>query len=128
MTGGALPSMAFFDGVPGLDAEAGLRTVGGRPGSLLRLLRKYESLHTEDSRVFQSWMATGELGLVRTLAHTLKGSTGFLGLAEIQRICGEIEATLAGDGDLAKVESLLAAFEQQNRLVCAGIRNLADLD
>jgi HPt (histidine-containing phosphotransfer) domain-containing protein len=128
MTEDALPSTAFFEGVPGLDVAAGLRTVGGRPGSLLRLLRKYENLHTEDSRVFRSWMAGGELGQVRTLAHTLKGSSGFLGLVEIQRICGEIEATLAADGNLARVESLLAAFEHQNRLVCAGIRNLADVD
>lgn len=128
MTEGALPSTAFFEGVPGLNAEAGLRTVGGRPGSLLRLLRKYESLHAEDSRVFRSWMAGGELGQVRTLAHTLKGSTGFLGLVEIGKTCAEIEATLAGDGDLDRVESLLAEFEQQNRLVCAAIRDLADLD
>lgn len=128
MTEDALPSTAIFEGVPGLDVEAGLRTVGGRTGSLLRLLRKYESLHAEDSRVFRSWMAGGELGQVRTLAHTLKGSSGFLGLVEIQKTCGAIEATLAEGGSLAQVESLLAVFECQNALVCAGIQSLPDMD
>jgi two-component system sensor histidine kinase/response regulator len=116
--------VTILDPIPGLDIDAGLRTVGGRMDSLVRLLRKYGELHAEDGRLFREGIASGEIEAAQRLAHSLKGAAGFLGLVLIQRLSGSLETALREGTSRDQVERLLEAFERENASVCAAIQAL----
>ena len=116
--------VTILDPIPGLDIEAGLKTVGGRMESLTRLLRKYAELHGGDGRILREEVAGGGIETARRLAHSLKGAAGFLGLLPIQALSGELEAALREGAPRDQVERLLEAFERENASVCAAIQAL----
>lgn len=116
--------MTILDPIPGLDVEAGLRTVGGRMESLTRLLRKYGELHGEDARILRAGIAGGEIGTALRLAHSVKGASGFLGLIAIQELAGALEAALREGAPRDQAERLLEAFERENAAICAAIQAL----
>lgn len=111
-----------FDGIPGLNVEVGLNTVGGRVESLVRLLRRYEELHAKDSQVFRDGIAKGDSEGTCRLAHSLKSAAGFLGLVSIQALAAQLEAALREGTAPEQIEGLLVAFERENDLICASIR------
>ncbi|HEY3400022.1 MAG TPA: Hpt domain-containing protein [Geothrix sp.] len=115
-----------LEGIPGLDADAGLNTVGGRVESLVRLLRRYEELHAKDSQVFRDGIAKGDSEGTCRLAHSLKSAAGFLGLVSIQALAAQLEAALREGAPPEQIEGLLVAFERENDLICASIRAQVD--
>lgn len=114
----------ILDGVPGLDAEAGLRTVGGRLESLVRLLRRYEELHARDGEKFREALARPDPGAGHDLAHSLKGAAGFLGLVEIQAQAGALEAAFRDSSARELLPGLVDRFDQANAAACEGIRRM----
>jgi HPt (histidine-containing phosphotransfer) domain-containing protein len=118
------PLQRQLESIPGLDVEAGLRTVGGRTESLARLVRKYAELHSEDANVLQVQLAARDLASAHRLAHSVKGATGFLGLVRIHEVSLRLEVALRSASDAAQIESALAAFSLENAALCEAIRGL----
>lgn len=116
--------MTILDSIPGLDVEAGLRTVGGLVDNLTRLLGRYGELHGEDARLLREEVAGGEIETALRLAHSLKGTAGFLGLVAIQQLSGKLEAALREGAPPDQIEGLLETFERENAATCAAIRAL----
>lgn len=108
--------------VPGLALEVGLRTVGGREESLIRLVRRYEELHAEDGQKLKSDLSGGRPADALSLAHAVKGAAGFLGLVQIQAVAAELEAALREGATGAPLEAILVRFDQENSLACEAIR------
>ena len=113
------PTRLCLDRIPGLDVERGLKTVGGRVESLARLLRRYEEVHAEDIHVLREGGDSAQ-----RLAHSLKGATGFLGLAAIQDLVGRLEVAFREGAPQDQIGTLLEAFERENQALCAAIRAL----
>ncbi len=108
--------------IPGLALEVGLQTVGGREESLFRLVRRYEELHAEDGQTLKNAVSGGRPGDALSLAHSVKGAAGFLGLVQIQAVAAELEAALREGAIGAPLEAILARFDQENSLACGAIR------
>lgn len=113
-----------LEGIPGLDVEVGLKTVGGRTESLARLVRKYAELHSEDADILRHQLAEGDLASAHRLAHSVKGATGFLGLTRIREVAMRLEEALRGPADSVQTEAALAEFRLENEGLCKAIRGL----
>lgn len=113
-----------LEGIPGLDVEVGLKTVGGRVESLARLVRKYAELHSDDASLLRQHLTEGDLVSAHRLAHSVKGATGFLGLTHIREVAMRLEEALRNASDPVQTESALAAFRQENEVLCKAIREL----
>ncbi len=113
-------SIAAIDHVPGLDAEAGMRSVRGKWSSYERLLRLYASTHQNDMTRLRERFTAGVREEALRIAHSLKGASGALGAVAVQALAAELEAALRGEVDLPEVERLSARVEaEQTRLVAA---------
>jgi HPt (histidine-containing phosphotransfer) domain-containing protein len=116
------PRQTALTRIPGLALEVGLRTVGGREESLVRLVRRYEELHAGDGQTLKSAISGGQPGAALSLAHSVKGAAGFLGLVQIQAVAAELEAALREGSTGAPLEALLDRFEAENLGTCGAIR------
>lgn len=81
-------------GVPGLDVEAGLKSVVGQTALYLAILRKFSVAQAGVGESMLSLLQDGERLQVETLSHTLKGVAGTIGAAEIQQLAAEIESAV----------------------------------
>ncbi|MBI4996774.1 MAG: response regulator, partial [Rhodocyclales bacterium] len=80
--------------ISGLDATVGLSSVRGRTSSYLRLLHQFATNHARDVDNVGAALAAGRLDEARALAHALKGVSGMLGAATVQRLSAELEAAI----------------------------------
>jgi HPt (histidine-containing phosphotransfer) domain-containing protein len=64
--------------------------------------------------------ATGDARGMRNVAHTLKGTCGYIGAHRLVRICRELEAKAQG-GDLAAARELVTQLEAEYRRVHAAL-------
>lgn len=117
------PGLASLEGIPGLDCDLGLRTVGGRTESLVRLLVKYEAIHAGDGARLRAACREGRREEVRDLAHSLKGAAGFLGLVHIQSAAADLEAAFKGEGDPLRDSAQVEQFDAVNQASCRAIRD-----
>ncbi|ADC61442.1 ATP-binding protein [Allochromatium vinosum] len=89
--------------IAGLDADFGLRCVGGKRELYVRMLHKLVDGHRDDMVHLRAHLAAGAREEAQRLAHTLKGAAGTLGAVELQRAAAELErvirsgAVLSGD-------------------------------
>jgi two-component system, sensor histidine kinase and response regulator len=83
-----------LDQIPGLDAAAGLRYLGDRVASYVRLLRRFADEHGDDVAKLRTSIAAGDTGVARSLAHALKGVAGTLGAVRLQDLMTELENLL----------------------------------
>jgi HPt (histidine-containing phosphotransfer) domain-containing protein len=108
--------------ISGLDAEFGLRCVGGKRELYVRLLHKLVDGHRDDVVRLRAHLALGERDEAQRLVHTLKGASGTLGAVALQRAAAELEglirsgAVVSGDevemAELAgRVERALSGLE-----------------
>ncbi|MFZ3205268.1 MAG: PAS domain S-box protein [Pseudomonas sp.] len=94
--------------VPGLDAAAGLRRVGGKLDFYRKLLRQFvhgQSGVIQDIRIA---LAAANFQLASRLAHTLKGVAGNIGAMPLSRIAAEVDDAIreAPGGKATKVHLL----------------------
>ena len=101
--------------IPGLDAEFGLRCVGGKRELYVRLLHKLVDGHRDDVARLRARLAAGERDEAQRLAHTLKGAAGTLGAVELQRAAAELEHVIRSgvvrSGDEPEMAALAAWIE-----------------
>ena len=112
--------------ITGIDLDAGLSITRGRADRYARLLRKYAGEHAGDIDRLRAALDQGDRLLAERIAHTLKGVSGTLGIAEVYRVATAvndlIRAELAVDPLLGPISELEAALAG----VCAGIDKLPE--
>jgi HPt (histidine-containing phosphotransfer) domain-containing protein len=99
--------------IPGLDVATGLKYLGGRVASYLRVLHMFAGNHGDDIATLRERLAGGNIAEARRLAHSLKGMAGTLGAHRLHRLAAELEQTLASDGTAASIGQLCDATEQE---------------
>jgi two-component system sensor histidine kinase/response regulator len=107
--------------VPGLDTERGLKVLNGHLATYLRLLRRYAVYHAADMSRLRERMLQGDMDEAGRLAHTLKGSSGNLGAADVQRLAAELEAAIKNGRAAPEIEVLADAVENELQHLIAAI-------
>jgi len=106
--------------IEGMDSETGLRNLRGNTAGYLRLLRQFDTTHGEDVRKLSMHLTDGEIDKARSLAHTLKGAAGTLGLTRLQEATRSLEENLRNHGGKGSGEELSHLMEavsaEQNNL------------
>ena len=82
--------------MPGLDAGAGLRLVGGKPAVYRRVLQRFVEHHGGDAATLRQAALQGATDDIRCLCHVLKSVTGALGAQALAERAARVEAGLAG--------------------------------
>ncbi|MET0086950.1 MAG: response regulator [Sedimenticola sp.] len=77
--------------IEGLDAEDGLRRVGGNQALYVRLLLKFRQSQADFGTGIRTALAAGDMESARLAAHTLKGVSGNIGALELYRTAQELE-------------------------------------
>jgi len=105
-TVGALPARASLDrdsaaaewaDVPGLDAEAGLRRVLGKPDLYRRLLARFLADHAEAPRRIGQALRIGDLSRAREAVHSIKGVAANISAVDVEQAAASLEAALRSD-------------------------------
>lgn len=99
-----------LQGIPGLDAKFGLKSVRGNAANFIGLLRQYGKNHNKDMATLREAYAAGNFAAARCLAHTLKGASATLGAINIQTLATELEMAIR-DRRPAEIERLAAQID-----------------
>jgi two-component system sensor histidine kinase/response regulator len=103
--------------IAGLDAEAGVRNLGGRTASYLRLLAKYAQSHRDDMTELRKHVAAGDWATARRIAHSLKGASATLGAVDVRALAADLEESIREGHPADEIERRAAALESaQHRL------------
>ena len=86
--------LAGLGRVRGLNLAQGLRSFRGRPTSLVPLLQRFASEHTQDAQAALALLDAGDTENAQRLLHTHKGLAGTLGLTRVQALAAQAEACL----------------------------------
>jgi CheY-like chemotaxis protein/HPt (histidine-containing phosphotransfer) domain-containing protein len=112
--------------VPGLDVEAGLRSIRGRVDSYRRLLRQFAANHASDVEAIRREFEQGNLKAIGTLAHALKGVTGMLGASSVQRLAAELEASVREQRRAQDIESRISLLAAELTPLVDALADLPD--
>ncbi|UTH72818.1 PAS domain S-box protein [Chromobacterium sp. IIBBL 290-4] len=108
-----------LEAISGLDLALGLSRVGNDLERYRSLLGRFLGYHSEDADKLRQADLTQEEAV--RIAHTLKGSSGTLGLSSLQSAAEALESSLRDHGTDAqdKLEQLAALLRQLNDSVLA---------
>ncbi|NOQ15686.1 MAG: response regulator, partial [Methyloprofundus sp.] len=85
--------------IAGIDARQGLHNMRDDTVAYLRLLRQFDSYHSDDMIGLRKHLTAKEKAEAQKIAHTLKGAAGTLGLSRIQITIKAVEASLRSQTD-----------------------------
>jgi HPt (histidine-containing phosphotransfer) domain-containing protein len=80
--------------VPGFDSERALRSLGGRPNALRRLLQRFIGLYGGGVPALALEAGQGRQGAWQDCAHSLQGACGAAGATELQAQAQAFDAAL----------------------------------
>ena len=101
----------WLEGLPGVDAAAGLRVVRGQLSVYHRLLGQLARDHAADAATLRAHLHRGEVDDARRVAHGLKGVAANLGVTPVRELAAQLEALLHGTPPTDATEALAAALE-----------------
>ncbi|MCX8086031.1 MAG: response regulator [Rhodocyclaceae bacterium] len=107
------PPLPDFRSIPGLDAEAGLVAVMGRPERYVKLLGKFALHHANDITALRQALAAGNQALAHRLAHTLKGTAAVLGAKALSQAAREADELIKSEGSEAAIAAALDLLEER---------------
>ena len=114
--------------LPGIDTQAGLLAVRGRPASYLRLLRSFVVQHGNDVEAIRTALACistdSSANAAERLAHSLKGAAGALGLSGIQKAASALNDTLRQPAPPAEVPALFATLAEEMQRTVNSLQQL----
>jgi HPt (histidine-containing phosphotransfer) domain-containing protein len=111
--------------LPGLDTAIGLRYLGGRVPSYLRLLRLFrENRASGFDAGFREALLAGQWDTAYRLAHSLKGTSRTLGAVRLGDLAVELERAV--EERSPSLDSRLAAVSQELDRVLHGLECLED--
>jgi len=99
--------------VPGLDIAAGMRRVLQKRGAYEGLLRKFLSGQAHAVDCMHKHLEDGQRDDAQRFAHTLKGTAGTIGAADIAQAAGAVEQALLADMPTPDVLNLLPAVNSR---------------
>ncbi len=106
---------------PDLDVEFGLKSVFNKLTLYRKLLRTYSDESEATMRKFDEALKAGNRKEIKTLAHTLKGSSGTLGMHEVYEAAANLEkADPEADQDQLEVLVEILKLKQQRSIVATG--------
>jgi PAS domain S-box-containing protein len=82
---------AQFAALAGIDAQAGLASVGGGAPMYRKMLRKFRKEQPEFSRAFKAARVAGDSTGACRIAHTLRGTAGMIGALNVQAAATALE-------------------------------------
>ena len=95
--------------IPGLDLDAGLRAVLGKPARYLAMLRGFVKSQSGAALEIREALARSDAATAERLAHTLKGLAGTIGARALQQQADRLESGLRqGQHGAASPETLQA--------------------
>ena len=106
--------------IPGLDLEAGLHVVLGKPARYIAVLRGFVKSQSGVAREIQEALARDDAATAERLAHTLKGLAATIGARDLAYHAGHLEQRLQQDASGQRgaispdlLETLQSALEAQ---------------
>jgi HPt (histidine-containing phosphotransfer) domain-containing protein len=110
--------------VPGLDAALGLKMVGGKMATYLKLLGLLAKHHGADAQRLREALAKGDPAEIGRLAHTLKGAAGSIGATRVQALAEAANAAVRKDAGRAAIEKHCAALAIELAELIEALRKL----
>jgi len=90
----APPAEPELPDIPGLDAVLGVRSLRGKTGRYLQLLKRFATDLPAQLTELEQALAAGDAEVSRRLAHSLKGTAGTLGAVAVQARAKDLEAAI----------------------------------
>jgi PAS domain S-box-containing protein len=115
------------DGIPetpGIDTQAGLKTVQGNETLYLKLLGKYRDSQIDFKDQFLIALKSGDMETATRLAHTLKGVSGNIGALEVQEAALKLETSCKKGHTERTLRNKLNAVIKALTPVIASLNNL----
>lgn len=120
------PSPDGADTWPGLDVACGLSQVSNKLPLYRKLLRSYYDSNSATAQKLDEALAAGDRHCLGRLVHTLKGTSGTLGITGVYAAAVSFEQ-LAGDADPGQLGALLKQLKAEQEKALASIeRYLAE--
>lgn len=110
--------------LPGLDAEALLKTVRGRVARAGQLLRMFVDGHHQDAVQINAALAADDRDAAERIVHGLKGASGTLSLARVHVLATDLNAALRSGVPTAELTDDLANLADELASICAAVRSL----
>jgi signal transduction histidine kinase/HPt (histidine-containing phosphotransfer) domain-containing protein/ActR/RegA family two-component response regulator len=114
--------LAQLAGLPGLDLDAGLRTVNNKAASYLRILGLLAASLDQQVEALADALARGALAAAGSVAHRLKSGAGSVGAVEVQQLAQAIELA-ARQGDLDAARQAMARLAVAAATLAAALRD-----
>lgn len=97
----------------GVDLEVALQDGMLDAEDFLSLLEAYVDVHGEDARLLREACRAGNWAEVRERAHSLKGSSGSLGVKVLQKLAADVDNGIrtAGSGNAELIERLAGELD-----------------
>lgn len=112
-----------------LDEKGAMKRLKGNRNLLHRLLIKFAERYRAVEEKWWEVARTGDVPVLKDLAHQLKGAAANLSLTEVEARAGELEMYLsAGEPEQPRIESLVGACLNLLRTVVADIEVLGGLE
>ncbi|MGR8929613.1 MAG: response regulator [Gammaproteobacteria bacterium] len=119
--GGIPAELASF---PDLDIKRGLKLLNGNVDMYLRLLRSFITEHAADMVKLREQLGVEDWEQARFTIHTLKGTSGNLGIVGIQQMALETELAIKMRSDISKLGPQIDSLEnklQNLKTVCDSV-------
>jgi polar amino acid transport system substrate-binding protein len=115
------------ESLAGIDIEEGLRRVGGNRKLYRKLLVEFFQDHREDVHAIRKALDQDDLETAQRMAHTIKGVSGSIGAADLQRDAASLETAFKG-GQQDLYTELLSRLENTLAPVMQGLEILSVTD
>jgi two-component system sensor histidine kinase/response regulator len=112
--------LAGLDDIPGLDARCAINDTGISPTLYPRLLAKFHLQFADGPVELKAAVEDRAWDQVASLAHTLKGRAGLLGMTEVSALAGRLEAA-AHAADNSRARIALKSIEEHLHVIVSGL-------
>ncbi|MGR9053399.1 MAG: response regulator, partial [Gammaproteobacteria bacterium] len=105
----------------GLDVEEGLKVLDGHVDTYLHLLHRFFADHAEDGIKLREHIAAEDWDGADLLIHSLKGSSGNLGMTRVRQTAADLESLIKKSIPSPEIENLVAGLENDLQALKADI-------
>ncbi len=127
VSSGTTTAPGGFAVIPGLDMDAGLKSVRGKWESYARLLHLYVDNHQQDMSLLREQLAAGEVKEAQRIAHSLKGASATVGALALQALAARLEADLREGASSSEIEGLIRRLESALTELIHRVRAVLDV-